>query len=535
MAGSGYTDLPGKPTSLWLGTTPSTDYAPLNDGSLAVDVAIVGGGLVGLTAATLLKKEGQTVAVLEAGRIAAGVTGHTTGKLTSLHTLIYDHLIRNVGETKARLYGEANQAAIELVAQLVQERGIDCDFVRDAAFTYTEVPSKVDSIEAEAKAAMRLGLPASLVTETPLPFPVQAAVRFDNQARFHPRKYLLALAENLTGDGSYLFEETRVVDVTEGDPCTITTERGTIMAREVILASHFPVPDPAMYFARMAPHRSYVLAVRLDGDRTPPGMYITGETPYHSVRPHPLDDGTELLLIGGEGHKTGQGGDTVARYQRLEQWARDRFPVASVEYRWSTQDNKTFDQIPFIGKASPTSEHLYVGTGFGGWGMTGSTVAGMLLTDLILGRTNAWSEVYHPNRFNLESVPSLIKENVDSAVHLVGDRLGRDKEADVPPGEGVILETDDGKVAAYREPGGKLHRMSAVCTHMGCIVGWNPAEKSWDCPCHGSRFTAEGEVLHAPAVRGLGQKPVFRENEDRVPQSTPEGTPESVPQEEKNT
>jgi glycine/D-amino acid oxidase-like deaminating enzyme/nitrite reductase/ring-hydroxylating ferredoxin subunit len=491
--------LPGKGTSLWLDTTPETRLPVLQPG-LAVDVVIVGGGLAGLTTAALLKEAGRTVAVVEARRIVHGVTGYTTAKVTSLHGLIYDHLIRHFGEEKARAYGEANQAAIELIASRVQQRGIDCDFSRTEAYTCVEAADQRDRIEAEVEAAQRLGLPASFTEQLPLPFPVAAAIRFDNQARFHPRKYLLALADGIPGDGSYLFEQTRVTDLSEGEPCTVVTDRGEITAREVLLTTHFPVIDKAFYFARLAPYRSYVLAVRLSGP-VPSGMHLC-EEPFYSLRSHPGPQG-ELLLVGGEKHKAGQGGDTVACYQRVEQWAREHFPVLSVDYRWSTQDNWTLDRVPYIGRAAPASHHLYVATGFGGWGMTGSTVAGMLLRDLILGRENPWAELYDPNRFNLESVPSLVRENTDVAGHFLGDRLRHALELELVPGEGAVVETEQGKVAMYCGEDGTLHRLSPLCTHMGCLVSWNPAERSWDCPCHGSRFGAEGAVIHGPAIKDM--------------------------------
>ncbi len=496
--------LPGRPISFWLDTTPRTKFPPLPD-NVSVDVAVVGGGLAGLTAATLLKEAGQTVAVLEMGHIAQGVTGYTTAKITSLHTLIYDYLIRHFGEEKARAYADANQAAIEQIAALVTRRNIACDFTRTEAYTYAEIEDDVNPLEAEVKAAARLGLPAALTYETPLPFPVAAAVRFDGQARFHPRKYLLALAQDLPGEGSHIFEGTRVLDIVEDEPCRITTDKGTVTARDVVIASHFPFGDKALYAARLSPHRSYVVGVRLDGP-VPPGMFISsGESP-HTIRSHPWEAG-ELVMVGGEGHKTGQGGDTVARYQRLEAWARERFPVRSVEYRWSTQDNRTIDRVPYVGRANPTTKHLYVATGFGGWGMTGSTVAGMLLRDRILSRENPWADLYDPNRLTLEGVPQFVKENVNIATHFIGDRLARGESPDLAPGEGAVVETEQGKTAMYRaEDGTTVHTFSPVCTHMGCIVDWNPAEKSWDCPCHGSRFAADGKLIHGPAVKDLEPK-----------------------------
>ena len=494
-----YHSLPGEPISLWLSTTPETNFPVLQSG-LTVDVAIIGGGLVGLTAATLLKAEGRTVAVLEAGRIVHGVTGYTTAKVTSLHSLIYADLTRHFGEEKARAYAEANQAAIEQIAELVQAKQIDCDFARTEAYTYTESDDEIDKVRAEVEAAVKLGLPASFTDETPLPFPVKAAVRFDNQAQFHPRKYLLALARDIPGEGSAIFEGTRVVKVEEGEPCVVTTEQGTIAARSIIVASHFPFNDKTLYAFRLHPHRSYVLAVRV-AEPVPRGMFISTE-PSHSVRSYPAP-GSDLLLVGGEGHKAGQGDDTVARYQRLEQWARERFAVQSVEYRWSTQDNRTIDGVPYIGRYGPNSRHLYVATGFGGWGMTNSTVAGMLLRDLILERENPCSEVYDPNRANLTGVPDFVKQAGDIVKHFVGDRMTDAIPESIAPGEGKIVNTPNGNIAMYKAEDGTVSTLSPACTHMGCFVLWNPAEKSWDCPCHGSRFTANGQVIHGPAIRDL--------------------------------
>jgi glycine/D-amino acid oxidase-like deaminating enzyme/nitrite reductase/ring-hydroxylating ferredoxin subunit len=491
--------LPGKPISLWLDTTPGTNFPSFQSG-LEVDVVIVGGGLAGLTAATLLKESGKTVIVLEAGRIVRGVTGNTTAKLTSLHTLIYDHLINHFGEAKARAYGEANQTAIEQIASWVQQKQIDCDFKRTEAYTYAESADEADKIEAEVEAAQKLGLPASLTNTTLLPFPVEAAIRFDNQAQFHPRKYLLVLAQDIPGAGSHIFEATRVLDVEDGEPCVVTTEYGTVTARDVIIASHFPFNDKALFATRLSPHRSYVLALRIKGS-APRGMFIS--TGYsHSLRSHPVEGG-ELLLVGGEGHKTGEGGDTVARYQRLEQWARQYWTVQSVEYRWSTQDNKTIDGVPYIGRYTPASKHLYVATGFGGWGMTNSTVAGLLLRDLILERQNPWAEVFDPNRANLAGVPAFVKQQAGVVRHFALDRMP-DEEADsIAPGEGRVVNTEQGDVAMYKDEAGHVTALSPACTHLGCFVQWNAAEKSWDCPCHGSRFAADGKVIHGPAIKDM--------------------------------
>ena len=465
-----------------------------------MDVAIIGGGIVGLTAAHLLKAEGKTVAVLESHRIVEGVTGNTTAKITSLHTLIYAYLLRHFGEKKALAYATANQSALEHIADTIHQQNIQCDFIRTPAFTYTESTEEIAQIEAEVQAAQKLGLPATLTDQTPLPFPVRAAVRFDDQAQFHPRKYLLALARDIPGDGSYLFEETRVIDITEGEPCIVTTRNGTMRAHSVIVASHYPVNDKTIYASRLHQRRSYVLAVRV-ANPVMRGTFIS-TAPLHSIRNYaPSQD--NLLFVGGQAHSPGQGGDTAARYRRLEQWARKRFDVLSVEYRWSTQDNETMDRVPYVGKYAPHSKHLYVATGFGGWGMTNGTAAAMLLRDLIVERQNPWANLYDPGRVNLVSAPKLAGQTANIARHFVGDRIVRDTPDDVSRGEGKIVHTKAGNAAMYQAEDGTVKVLSPVCTHMGCFVQWNSAEKSWDCPCHGSRFAVDGKVIHGPAVDDL--------------------------------
>lgn len=500
-------NLPGRPVSLWIATTPDTDYPQLPE-NLSVDVAVLGGGITGIATAYHLKQAGATVAVLEADRIVKSVTGNTTAKITSLHSLIYDHLISQFSEEQACAYAEAQEAAKERIASLVSELNIDCDFRRTSAYTYTLLEEEVSQIEAEVKAAERLGLPVSLTRETELPFAVKAAVRFDNQAQFHPRKYLLSLAERIEGDGSYIFEETRAFDIEDGEPCTIKTSRGTIRAGSVVLATHFPYQDPNIYFAAMHPMRSYVLGCRLNGP-VPQGMYVSVGTPHNSIRSNPYQGG-EIVMLGGEHHKTGQGGDMSDRYRHLEEWARANFDIQSVEFRWSTQDNNTVDKVPFIGRLSAGAKHLYVATGFGGWGMTNSHIAAQLLTDMILGRQNDWEKVFDPSRFKpATSARDFISENLNVAAEFMGDRVSTPELDDlekIPKGWGEVVEWKGERTALYKDEAGKLYGCSATCTHMGCIVHWNSAEKSWDCPCHGSRFNYDGKVVQGPANEDLEAK-----------------------------
>ena len=507
-------ELPGRPVSLWLATTPQTHYPSLS-GDVAVDVAVLGGGISGIATAYLLKQSGMTAAVLDAGRLVESVTGNTTAKVTSQHGLIYSQLISDFGEEKARLYGEAQEAAKERIASLVEQLGIECDFRRTSAYTYTLDEAETGQLEREADAARGLGLPASYTEETELPFRVRAAVRFDNQAQFHPRKYLLALAERIPGGGSHVFERTRAFDIEDGDPCAVKTGGGTVRARSVVVATHFPYYDPNIYFAAMYPTRSYVLGCRLNGP-VPRGMYVSTGTPHNSVRNNPYDGG-EIVMLGGEHHKTGQGGDTRERYQRLEEWARANFDIKSIEFRWSTQDNNTVDGVPYVGKLSSGSEHVYVATGFRGWGMTNSHVAAVLLNDMIAGRENPWAGVFDPSRFKpVTSARDFVRENMNVAKEFMADRVSTPKLESfdgIPLGHGEVVEWRGERLAVYKDDRGAVTACSAACTHMGCIVRWNSAEKSWDCPCHGSRFDHEGKVIQGPANESLTPKELTAEGD----------------------
>lgn len=494
-------------TSLWVGTTPETDYPPLSD-DLHVDVAIIGAGITGLSVAAQLKRVGAKVAILEAGRVASGATGYTTAKVTSQHGLMYRDLIDRAGKELAGQYAEANEAAISEIGRQVNELGIDCDFRRGNAHIYTKDINQLERIEAEVDAGRSLGIHASFQKDTELPYTVAGAVRFANQAMFHPRKFCLGLAESIPGDGSHIFEQTRVTDVDSDDGCTVTTETGTVHAGHVVMATQIPFLDRGGYFARTSPARSYAIAVK-QGGPVLNDMYISSDQPTRSLRPH-IEDGESYLLVGGEGHKVGQDPDTRERYQALEDWAREQFDVQSVDYRWSAQDYMAVDHVPYIGPITPRNERVLVATGFNKWGMTTGAVAGMILTDMIQGRTSPWSDVFDSTRADIRrSAKEFVTENANVAKRFVGDRLRTLKLPDaseLAPDEGGIVDTDGEKVAAYRDKFGQLHTASPTCTHLGCQVTWNTAERSWDCPCHGSRFDVDGAVLQGPAIKPLSRQ-----------------------------
>jgi glycine/D-amino acid oxidase-like deaminating enzyme/nitrite reductase/ring-hydroxylating ferredoxin subunit len=494
--------LPAASRSLWIADTRYPRFPALK-GDLQVDVAVVGAGITGLTAATLLKAAGRTVAVVEAQRVAEGVTGYTTAHLTEVVDATFETLLSHFGEEGARLAVEAARASLDRIAGFVREGGIECDFRRVPGFYYTEDPARVEDVRKEHEAALRLGLPATFTEDVPLPFPVAAGIRLDDQARFHVRRYLLPLLKAIPGGGSHVFEGTRVLDVDDGEPCRVQTERGTINARDVVVATHVPL-NRFFIQTKLAHYRSYVLACRTSGP-VPDGLFWDDEDPYHYLRAQEVEGGT-LLIVGGEDHKTGQEEDTEARFQSLLDYARARFDVRAVAYRWSAQVVEPVDGLAFVGR-NALSSHVYVGTGFSGTGMTFGTLAAMISTDLILGRANPWADLFDATRVKpIAAAREYVRENVDFPARFVGDRLKKaegDSYADLEPGEGKIVEVRGKKVAAYRDESGVVHSLDPVCTHLACLVRFNDAEKSWDCPCHGSRFDTRGAVINGPAVKPL--------------------------------
>ena len=497
----------GEPVSLWVATAGTTDYPDLR-GDLEVDVAVIGAGVAGLTAALALKRAGRTVAVIETARVGTGVTGHTTGKVTSLHRLAYTGLARGHGTGTARAYAQANQAAIEHVAQLVAEEAIDCDFRRVANYTYAESDDALELVRAEASLAARLGLPATFTTEVPLPFPVRGAVRLDGQAQIHAVKYLQGLARAVHGEGSFVFEQTRAQHVHDGHPAVIDTEDGTVRARDIIVATNVPWGGQGLFYLRAHPHRSYIVAGRVD---TPPldATFISADQPMRSILTASVN-GTSYVLAGGEGHRVSQSGDTAARYRRLAAFAHDRLGVDKVAYRWSTQDGIPLDGLPYAGLMSPTAKHVYVITGLRKWGLSNGTAAALILADTLTGRENPWARVFNSNRITpAASAGRFVTENARTFAAVVAGKVrGRPGQADLLPGEGTVIKANGGSTAVYKDEDGLVHSVSATCTHLGCTVGFNTAEATWDCPCHGSRFAIDGAVIQGPAAKNLPPAPL---------------------------
>lgn len=496
--------LPSTPQSYWMDSTPPTDYPTLNE-DIKTDAAIVGGGITGLTTAWLLKKAGLRVVVLEADRIVQGTSGHTTAKITSQHSLIYEKIRNTLGEERTKQYADANETAIRRIEKIIEENSIECDFYRLPAYVYTHAEEYAEKIEKEARTAESVGIKAHLVDSTPLPFQVRTAMRFDDQAQFHPRKYLLKLAEMIVKEDCHIFEHTRVIDLHEGKTCSVITERGLrVSAGKVVLASHYPFYDRhGLYFSRLYPERSYVLGVRIRND-FPEGMFITAEDPGRSLR-YQLFGKDRLILVGGEHHKTGHGENTMEHYEKLRDFSQQTFDVEDIPYMWSTQDYTSADEIPYAGRLTSNRTNIYVASGFAKWGMTNSYASASIITDLITDGRSPWADVYDPSRFTPgASAKNFVVENADVASNFISGKLSMAPEnIDIKPGEAGYVEHEGSKAGVYMDRQGEPHYVETSCTHLGCGLRWNSAELSWDCPCHGSRFTYEGDIIDGPAHKSI--------------------------------
>lgn len=382
----------GNESSFWLEMCPATNFPILKTG-LKVDVVILGGGIAGITTATLLKQAGYTVAVIEANRIIKDVTVGTTAKISVSPNKIYNNLISHLGISKAQEYANTNSRALQKISELVEEYDIDCDFHRLPLYMFNESLEKVNELKQEFEAAKKLGLPVLWVEDVPLPFETGPAIKYENQAQFHPRKYLLALSNELNGDGSYVFEKTRAITVKEGDVKKVITDNGSIMADNVVIATHSPIYDPDGLHEYLHSERSYVIGLYARG-KFPDGMFIDS-FPVHTYRATPTDK-EKLIIVAGE-HSPVDVEDRNVYYHRLEKYANQHLNVESFEYRWSSKDSVTDDGLPLIGMTS--HEGIYVAAGFGFWGMTNGTTAAMVLTDLITGKKTSSIDLFNPLRF----------------------------------------------------------------------------------------------------------------------------------------
>jgi glycine/D-amino acid oxidase-like deaminating enzyme/nitrite reductase/ring-hydroxylating ferredoxin subunit len=504
----------GVTTSLWMATGATPAQPPLTEDTFT-DVCVIGAGIAGMTTAYLLTQAGRTVVVLDDGPVGGGQTQRTTAHLSNAIDDRYHEIERLHGREGARLAAESHTAAIDCIEAIVREEGIECDFERLDGYLFTGPGQDVHLLDRELAAARRAGLgDVEYLDRAPLTsFDTGPCLRFPRQGQFHPLKYLGGLVEAVRRNGGRIFAGTHAAQIEGSSPAKIRTTGGhTVTAAAVVVATNSPVNDLVAVHTKQAPYLTYAIGGRVPQGRVPRGLYWDTLDPYHYVRLQRLTsrpgqaDADELLIIGGEDHKTGQARDGEQRFARLEAWAKERFPVMqAVEFRWSGQVMETIDGLAFIGRNPLDAPNVFIVTGDSGMGMTHGTIAGILLTELIQGRPHRWAPLYDPARKPLGAAGEFLKEDLNMALQY-SDWVtpGEIRAAEeVRPDSGAILRRGLTKVAVYRDAQGELHERSAVCTHLGCIVRWNDTEKTWDCPCHGSRFDQFGHVMNGPANRDL--------------------------------
>lgn len=499
--------------SVWAASAALPQFLPLEQ-NIQVDVCIVGAGISGLTTAYLLARAGKRVAVLDDGPVGGGMTQMSTAHIANMLDDRYFEVEKLHGREGARLAADSHSAAIDRIETIVRQERIDCDFARLDGYLFLAEGDRRETLERELEAAHRAGLRGvEMLSRAPFAsFDTGPCLRFPNQGQFHPLKYLARLAQAIHHEGSRIYTGSRADQIEGGVPALVHAGKHVVAADAVVVATNVPVNDRVAIHTKQAPYMTYVI-----GARVPPGSvprvlsWDTGD-PYHYLRTQ-----EDLLIVGGEDHKTGQASDTRERYARLEAWARKRFPMmGELEFAWGGQVMETQDYLAFIGRNPMDHENILVVTGDSGMGITHGTIAGMLLTDLILGRTNPWEALYDPSRVTLRAAGEFARENSNVALQYADWLTGGDVSSadEVPAGGGAIVRRGLEKIAVYRDDQGQVHECLAKCPHLGCVVHWNPAETTWDCPCHGSRFDRYGKVINGPANRDLA--PAERSREQRA-------------------
>lgn len=474
--------------------------------SMETDVVIVGGGITGLTTAYLLKDTGLKITLIDAGKLIDGTTGYTTAKVTAQHGLIYNYLESHFDLETAKNYYEFNDQAMKLMDEIIFNEKIDCDYAREDAIIYTTEKSNTKKLDKEKETYDRIGIPNELKEETPLDVGAEKALYMKSQAQFHPVKYLSAIVEKLVEAGVTIYENTAATGVKNGGkPVVKTRNNATITCRHLVDASHFPFTDFRGFFsARLYPERSYIIASK-SVKPYPGGMYASIDSPSRSIRSTPYN-GETLWLIGGEGHKTGKGGDTYEKYLSLKNYADKQFGLNTFDYRWSAQDMTSLDYMPYIGPISKKQSNIYVATGYRKWGMTLGTGAARLLADLILSEPNPFQKVFAPDRFHADpDLKNFAEINGEAAKELVKGKLEYTKGSieELHKDQGEVMRINGKRAGVYKDLSGNVQIVDTTCTHLGCELNWNQGERTWDCPCHGSRFSTKGDVLEGPAKSPL--------------------------------
>lgn len=500
----------GSSLSFWWATADVPRYPALQEDAEA-DVCIVGAGIVGITTGYLLAKSGKKVILIDDGPVAGGETGRTTAHLVCALDDFFSEIEKMHGEEGARIAAQSHIAAVDRIETIVREEKIDCDFERADGYWFAEDEDGGAELDAEAEAAKRAGISGvERMAQIPgVPFKTRAALRFANQAQFHPLKYVAALAKAIERDGGRIFCGSHVESLEKRPrrPRVKTSDGHSVTADAIVFATNTPVNDWVTMHTKQAAYRTYVIAVGIPSAAVPLGLYWDNLDPYHYVRLAKDGKGGTVLIVGGQDHKTGQADDQNERFETLVEWTRERFPKAGdVLFQWSGQIIEPNDQMAFIGR-NPGDDNIYIATGDSGNGMTHGTIAGILITDLIVGRGNSWEKLYNPSRIKLRSAPEFVRENLNVAAqygdYLTPGEISADRG--LAAGSGAVMRRGVKKIAVYKDEQGDLHRRSAICPHLYCIVDWNDGEKTWDCPCHGSRFDPYGKVINGPAISDLSK------------------------------
>lgn len=500
-------------TSVWMATATLPKQSVLKKDASA-DVCVVGAGIAGMSTAYQLAKHGQKVVVIDSRHIAAGQTQRTSAHLTNAHDNFYSEVEKVHGVDGIRIAAESHTHAIDLIEKTVKQEQIDCDFARLPGYLFCPPGEKTDILDTELAAANRAGLMnLEIVGRAPLTsFDTGRCLKYPHQAQFHPLKYIAHLAKSITEMGGEIHTGTQVKKVSGGKKASIETSNGPVIeAQSVVVATNSPINDMYAIHTKQAPYLTYVIGGPVPHGSITKALFWDTQEAYHYVRLQPLSASEDLLIVGGEDHKAGQVVDQVERHRRLEDWARERFPMMGpVQYKWSGMVMETTDGGAFIGRNPGDESNVYIATGDSGMGMTHGTIAAILLTDLILGRENPWQKFYDPARKPVSGMAgrNFVSENANVGKEYIKDWLSGDdepSEAELQPDEGTIRRRGMSKIAVYRDQAGTIHECSAVCPHLGCIVHWNNLEKTWDCPCHGSRFDAYGKVVNGPAISPLAQ------------------------------
>jgi glycine/D-amino acid oxidase-like deaminating enzyme/nitrite reductase/ring-hydroxylating ferredoxin subunit len=506
-------DDSGETVSPWWATGETPRFQPLTSNASA-DVCVVGAGIAGLTVGYLLAREGRSVIVLDDGPVAGGETGRTTAHLSNALDDRYYNLENLFGERGARLAAESHGAAIDLIEKVTHEERIDCDFERLDGYLFAPPDESKEELEREIDAAHRAGLrDVEWVERAPIDdFDTGRCLRFPRQAQFSPLAYMSGLARAFTRDGGRLHTATHAQEIRGGSPACVKTRGGhTVTSGAVVVATNAPVIDRLLVSTREGKYRTYAIGAHVPHGSVTRALYWDTPDPYHYVRIQTVRDDTgrathDLLIVGGEDERVGDHDDGDERFAELYRWTRRRWPmIGKIEFQWSGQIVEPTDGLAYIGRMPLDQPNVFIATGDSGHGMTHGTIAGRLLTNLIQGRPNEWTDLYNPSRLRSATNTDFLVENLNVLSHytdwLTGGEV--DSTAEIEPGEGCIVRRGLMKVAAYRDREGALHESSAVCTHAGCPVSWNSTEKSWDCPCHGSRFDRFGRVVNGPANRDL--------------------------------